>query len=84
MLKHFLEVENIFERLLVHVTVELREVGGELDRLRADFDAVLRIAATGDTAFFHERIETLRRVEFSKRVQIEKIRLYRRRGTNEI
>ena len=70
----FLEVENIFERLLIDVAVELGEVRRELDRLRADFDAVLGISAAGDAAFFHERVETFGRVELSERVEIKKRR----------
>ena len=60
-----LVVEDIFQGLNVHVAIELREVSRELNRLWADFDAVLTVAATGNAALFHERIQTFGRVELS-------------------
>ena len=46
-------VEDIFQSLNVYVAIELREVGRELNRLRANFNAVLTVAATGYAALFH-------------------------------
>ena len=48
-----LVVENIFQSLDINVAIELRKISRELNRLRADFDAVLAVAATCYAALFH-------------------------------
>ena len=77
-------IKDVFKRLNIYITIELCEVSGELDGLRADLYAVLRIAATGDAAFLHEGVESLRCIELSKRVKIEEISLDGRCRTNEV
>ena len=73
-----LVVEDILQSLFVYIAVELCEVSRQLDVLRAGLYAVLAVAAAGDTAFFHQGIQTLRSVEFSQRMQVEEICLNRR------
>jgi hypothetical protein len=66
-----LVVEDILQSLLVYIAVELGEIRRQLDVLRAGLYAVLAVATAGDTAFFHQGIQTLRSVEFSQRMQVE-------------
>ena len=77
-------VEDIFQSLDIHVAIKLREISRKLNGLRTNFNAVLTVAATGNAALFHERIQTFGSVEFPKRMQVEQISLNRRRRSDEV
>ena len=79
-----LMVEDVLQRLLIHIAVKLCEISRELDVLRAGLHAVLAVAAAGDAAFFHQGIEALGGIEFSQRMQVEKICLNRRGRADEV
>ena len=80
----FLVVEDIPQRLLVDIAVELCEVLRELDVFRACLLAVLTVAAARDAALAHEGFEARRGVELSERMQVEEQRLHRRRRADEV
>ena len=77
-------VEYVLQCLFVDIAVQLSEVGGQLDVLRADLYAVLAVAAAGDAAFAHQSIQAFFLVELSEGMQVEKIRLYRRGSADEV
>ena len=77
-------VEYVLQCLFVDIAVQLSEVGGQLDVLRADLNAVLAVAAAGDAAFAHQSIQAFFLVELSEGMQVEKIRLYRRGSADEV
>ena len=77
-------VEHIAQCLLVDLAVQLCEMLRELDALRADALAVLAVAAARDAALLHQRVETLRRVELSERMEIEEKCLCRRCRSDEV
>ena len=77
-------VKHIAQCLLVNLAVELGEMLRELDALRAYTLTVLAVAAARDAALFHQRIETLRRIELSERMEVEEQGLCRRCRTDEV
>ena len=66
-----LVVEHIAQCLLVDLAVQLCKMLRELDALRADAFAVLAVAAARDAALLHQRIEALRRVKLSERMEVK-------------
>ena len=81
---HSLLIENVLQGLLVHIAVQLSQVSGQLDVLRANLYAVLGVTAAGDAAFAHKCVKTLLLVELSQWMQVEEICLYRWRCTDEV
>ena len=71
-------VKHIAQCLLVDIAVQLGKMLRELDALRARTLAVLTVATARDAALLHQRIEALRRIELSKRMEVEEERLRRR------
>ena len=79
-----LVVEHIAQCLLVDLAVQLCKMLRELDALRADALAVLAVAAARDAALLHQRIEALRRIELSERMEVKEERLRRRCRSDEV
>ena len=77
-------IEHIAQCLLVDLAIELCKMLRELDALRADTLTVLAVAAARDAALFHQRVETLRSVELSERMEVEEKRLCCRRRTDKV
>ena len=77
-------VEHIAQCLLVDLAVQLCKMLRELDALRADALAVLAVAAARDAALLHQRIETLRRIELSERMEVKEERLRRRCRSDKV
>ena len=73
-------IEHIAQRLLVNLAVELGKMLRQLDALRAYALTVLAVAAAGDAALLHQRIETLRRIKLTERMEVEEECLRSRRG----
>ena len=77
-------IEHIAQCLLVDLTVQLCKMLRELDALRADALTVLAVAAARDAALLHQRIQALRRVELSERMEVEEKRLCRRCRSDKV
>ena len=77
-------VEDIFQRLLVDIAVELCEIRRELDLFRAGLDAVLAVAAARNAALFHQCVQAHFLVVGAERIDVEKICLNRRSRTDEV
>src|SRR4029079_4541489 len=78
-----LDVEQARERADRRRARSLRDRPRQGDVLRADLDAVLRVAAVDDAALLHQRVEALVRVHRAGGVRVEEDDLPDRRGADE-
>src|SRR6185295_3208796 len=76
--------EDVLEPFHGGLPSDLCDGVGQRNFLRADLDAVLRVAALGDAARLHEDLEALVLVQRARRVRVEEERLTDRRGTDEV